>query len=365
MKILHVCNHFYPNVGGIETYVKELSKNLIALGHKSDVLCLDKHYNGKKLPGEEIIEGIKVMRTGCIDLKFYKIAPHILKYAKDYDIIHVHAVSFFTDFFSLTKPLHKKPLVLSTHGGIFHTKKMMPIKNLYFFLWEKNILKNFDQIFAHSENDKELFSRITPAYKITLIPYSLYFKDYQLPRKIEKNTMLFVGRLGPNKRIDRLIRVLKFVSDKIKDAKLVLVGGYLKNNMKLLDLAKKLGVEKNIISVGPKYGKDLIKFYSASQIFVSAAEYEGFGISVLEAMAAGCPVVVNDIKASRNFVDSGKNGYVIDYSDEKKAADSIIKILGSDLVMISKNARECAKTYDWSVGTEKALGAYKKLLSAN
>src|SRR3989338_10085444 len=101
MKILHVCNHFYPNVGGIETYVKELSKNLIKLGHTSDVLCLDTKYKGETLPREEMVEGIKVFRTGCLDVKFYKLAPHILKYVKDYDIIHVHAVSFFTDFFSL------------------------------------------------------------------------------------------------------------------------------------------------------------------------------------------------------------------------------------------------------------------------
>ncbi len=364
MKILHVCNHFYPNVGGIETYVKELSKNLIKLGHTSDVLCLDTKYKGSLLPREEVVEGIKVFRTGCLDLKFYKLAPHVLKYVKDYDIVHVHAVSFFTDFFSLTKPLHKKPLVLSTHGGIFHTKKIMPLKNAYFFGWEKMILKNFDQIFAHSVNDKELFSKIAPDNKINLIPYSLYFADYQVPRRFTKNSMLFVGRMGKNKRIDRLISVLKNVSDKINDATLVLVGEYLKDDKGLLSMAKSLGVENKIISLGPKYGRDLIKIYASANIFVSAADYEGFGISVLEAMAAGCPVVVNDIRAFRNFVTHGKTGYIIDYTEEKEAADSIIEILGSNLEKISSEGRKYAKSYDWSIGASQAIEVYKNIITS-
>ncbi len=363
MKILHVCNHFYPNVGGIETYVRELSKNLIALGHQSDVLCLDAKYDGKNLPREEVIDGINVFRTGCIDLKFYKLAPQTLKYVKNYDIIHVHAVGFFSDFLSITRPLHKKHLVLSTHGGIFHTKKIMPLKNAYFFVWEKLMLKSFDKVFAHSANDNELFSKIVPSGKIDFIPYSLYIKDYDVNRKYTKNSMLFVGRLGKNKRIDRLIRVLKNVSDKISDVTLVLVGGYLQDDKELLSLAQSLGVDKKIISLGPKYGKDLINCYASYNIFVSAAEYEGFGISVLESMAAGCPVVVNDIKAFRNFVENGKTGYITDFSDENKAAGTIVKVLASELSAISKNARDYAKGYDWPAGVEKALKAYDEILN--
>ncbi len=365
MKILHVCNHFYPNVGGIETYVMELSKNLIKLGHTSDVLCLDTEYAGQRLPKEEIINGIKVMRTGCMDLRVYKLAPQVLRYVKGYDIIHVHAVSFFSDFFALTKRLHKKPLVLSTHGGIFHTKRMMPMKNLYFFSWEKQMLKNFDRIFAHSVNDRELFARIAPLSKIDLIPYSIYFKDYQIIRRAERNSMLFVGRIGKNKRIDRLIRVLKIVSGKIKDAKLVLVGGYLDDHKELFSMARKLGVENKIVSIGPKYGKGLIKFYASSRIFVSAAEYEGFGISVLEAMAAGCPVVVNDIVAFRNFVKDGKTGYIVDFSDEERASKTITRAMSSNLSPMSKNARAYAKRYDWAYGVKSAIKVYGSVLRKN
>ncbi len=365
MKILHVCNHFYPNVGGIETYVKELSKNLIKFGHKSDVLCLDKKYKKHKLPEEETIDGIKVMRTGCVDLKFYKFAPQVLNYAKGYDIIHVHGVGFFSDLFSLAKRIHKKRLVLSTHGGIFHTKKIAFLKNLYFFAWSKRTLKNFDAVFAHSLNDRELFSKIVDAEKITFVPYSIYVKDYGVKARVDKNTMLFVGRIDKNKRIDRLIKTLSVITKSVGNAKLILVGGYLKDDKNLLSLAKTLGVEKNIISKGPKYGKELVKCYASSHIFVSAAEYEGFGISTLEAMASEKPVIVNDIKAFRNFVTNNKNGYIVDFENAEKTAETIIRVLRSNQLSVTKNAKDCAKGYDWSFGTKAALAAYSKLLKEN
>lgn len=141
------------------------------------------------------------------------------------------------------------------------------------------------------------------------------------------------------------------------------MGCRLKDDKYLLSLAESLGVENKIVSVGPKYGKDLIKAYASANVFVSAAEYEGFGISVLEAMAAGCPVIVNDIKAFRNFVTHGKNGYITDYSDEKAAAGFITDVLRSSLEKISARAKKYAKSYDWTSGTEQAVKVYEKVLN--
>jgi len=290
------------------------------------------------------------------------LAPQVIRYVKDYDIIHVHGVGFFSDLLSLTKHLHKKPLVLSTHGGIFHTKRIMFLKKLYFYKWSRMTLKNFDSVFAHSINDKKLFEEIIEKEKISLVPYSIYYKDYQKPGKIRKNSMLFVGRFDGNKRIDRLINILKLVSEKIKKTKLVLVGGHIEDHKDLFSLMKKTGMENRIVSVGTKHGKDLVRYYSNAHVFVSAADYEGFGISALEAMAAGRPVVVNDITAFNNFIRNKKNGHVIDFSDEEKTADLVVKVLRSNQSSISKNAKRTAKSYDWSVGVKLAINAYEKLV---
>lgn len=360
MRILNVCNHFYPNIGGVEKYVYDLCRNLNANGHKADVLCFDRKFKGKPLSRRQVLGGIDVFRETSLNIKLYNIAPSIWKYLKCYDIIHVHGLGFYFDFLATTKGIHKKPIVLSTHGGIFHTKRAFFLKKLYFNHWAKNKMKSIDAVFAHSLNDKKLFSRITEKNKLFLVPYSIYYENYQIKRRPAKNSMLFVGRVDKNKRIDNLFKVVASVKNKIPGVKLTVVGAKLDGTLKAL--AQELGITKNLSFEGEKFGKALINYYSRCQIFVSASEYEGFGISALEAMASGCPVIVNNIEAFRNFVSNGKNGFITDFSDTERASMVVESAFGRSLKKIQRNARLYAKAYDWSGTIKKIIGIYEEII---
>src|SRR3989344_3573554 len=164
MKVLHVTNHFHPCIGGVETFVKDLCLNLGKNGIYCEVLCLDKCPNaGQELPHKGDFGGIKVTRTAFFDFKYYKPSPSVFKMlsmAKNFDAIHVHGLGFFSDFFLATKFMHKKPVVVSTHGGIWHTKMAMPLKNIYFgFLQRFFFLSRAEAIIADSNNDFEIFSK--------------------------------------------------------------------------------------------------------------------------------------------------------------------------------------------------------------
>ncbi|MDI6655306.1 MAG: glycosyltransferase family 4 protein [Candidatus Hydrothermarchaeota archaeon] len=358
MRILQVCNHFYPCIGGVERYVEDLCRNLIKLGHESDVVCLNTcaHTNEKLLKREEY-DGIRIFRIPYINFKIYKLAPNVLNFLKNYDIIHVHSLGFFSDFLALTKFMHRKPLILSTHGGIFHTKAFSFLKFVYFNFWCRIILKKFDKIIADSRSDEKLFSVIAP--NAELIPNGIEVRDFKIQREAENNTLLYVGRISKNKRIDNLIETIAVLKDKMPDVKLYVIGedweGILKD---LKNLAKERNVENNVIFIG-KIDKreEIAEYYSKAKFFASASEYEGFGISVLEAMAAGCVVIVNDIEAFREFIKDRENGFIVDYSN-KKAADIISELMHRDLTTIGGEARKTAEVYDWKNTVKKIEKLY-------
>lgn len=360
MKVLQVCNHFHPCVGGMETAVEDLARNLIKKGHTCDIACLDTCAKSKdKLAAFEEHEGIKIFRFPYLDLKYYKIAPTVLKVVKDYDLIHVHGLGFFSDLLATTKIFHKKPLILTTHGGVFHTKKLSKIKNIYFNYWNRAALRAFDKVIAVSKNDAELFSKISQ--EVEYIPDAINIEDFQIAaEKRSAHELLFVGRLSKNKRIDRLIEIVALMKDEGPGIKLSVVGedweGIQKN---LEELAVRKGVEDNVNFVGMVEREKLNEHLSRAGFFVSASEYEGFGISTLEAMGAGCVVVVNDIPSFREFVKSGECGFIMDFSDYSTVAEFLTDSMGKDFDEMRKKAMAAAAKYDW----KEIVGEIEKVYS--
>ena len=76
-------------------------------------------------------------------------------------------------------------------------------------------------------------------------------------------------------------------------------------------LAKELGIEKNVFFLGRVSDKELLEYYGRSEFFISASEYEGFGITVVEAMAAGLPVVVTRRGGIPLAVKDNYNGFFV------------------------------------------------------
>lgn len=362
MRVLHVTPGFYPSIGGIERYVEDLCLNLKKLGYTSDVLTLNKMaYSKERLKWYEEYKGIKIFRIPFLNLKYYYIAPDVLKYVKGYDIIHIHGIGFFSDFLSITKPFHNKPLLLSTHGGIFHTKNIYWLKNIYFKLWCRLILKRMDSIISISPQDKKMFSKFRPI----LIPIGIYYEHFSnIKRAPKRNELLFIGRISRNKGIDNLIKMLYFLKRKIPDVKLYIIGRDWQGiKMELENLIEHLGLKGNVFFIEKVNEKEKISYLSRCQIFVSASYYEGFGITIVEAMASGIPVVANNIQAFRNLITNNENGFLINYSKPKEASEKIYKIMETNLKKISKRAKMTAMKYDWVNIIKRIEEIYSKTLN--
>ncbi|MDO6575127.1 glycosyltransferase family 4 protein, partial [Staphylococcus pasteuri_A] len=83
--------------------------------------------------------------------------------------VHVHAVDFFIDFLSFIRTSKKQKLILSTHGGFFHTQYASKLKTIFFNTVTRFTLKRVDLVLACSNNDFNVFSKIVPKEKLVLI----------------------------------------------------------------------------------------------------------------------------------------------------------------------------------------------------
>ena len=296
MGILHIVRQFYPLIGGLENYVYNLAKEQAKQGIRVKVLTLNRSFaDNQYLPEREMLGRIEIIRIPFWGSSRYPIALSVLKHCENFDIVHVHAVDFFADFLSLTKILHNQKLILTTHGGFFHTAKSSRLKKIYFQTITRFSLKNYSNIIACSTNDYDLFSKISDNVK--LVPNGVDISRYlNIPKKIEKGTLVTVGRIDSHKGIDKLIHVIARFKEKGVLLKLEVIGPDSRNILPMLkNLAHQLNVEDRVDFKGKVSDNELTIAYSKAHFFVSASEYEGFGIVAVEALASGKLCILNNI----------------------------------------------------------------------
>jgi glycosyltransferase involved in cell wall biosynthesis len=170
----------------------------------------------------------------------------------------------------------------------------------------------------------------------------------------ESPLLLYVGRLSAEKEIEQIKPVLKA----IPAARLALVG----------DGPHRLALEKyfagtNTHFVGYLTGRDLGSAFASADAFIFPSRTETLGLVLLEAMAAGCPVVAANSGGIRDIVTSGANGYLFDPEDDKGAIAATLRLLEEkqERETIRKNARLEAERWGWAAATRQLQAYYQKI----
>lgn len=365
MKILHITRQFYPAIGGIETMVLELCRALLGMGHDVHIVTLDRLWGHKeKLKSEETLEGIFIHRIPFIGNRRYAIAPKVLEYIYLADLVHLHSSDFFLDFLALTKVWHKKPLILSSHGFFFHTAFLQQLKRIYFHSVTRSAVKNVDGIICNSNQDEQVIRQITTPAKIHIIPNGISVPD-NLPLSKDSNLILSVGRLFVNKRFDRLITVFAKVSQNLSQLKLVIIGEDQGEGAKLIGLIHSLGLQEKVLLLGKVDETQKWDWLSRARFWALASEYESFGISVVEAMAAGCIPFVSKLPAFDQFITPSRNGYYVEFERSQQAAKIITETVqkpNTELDDLSHQAKQKASEFQWSTIAYRFERVYKDIL---
>ena len=369
MRIVHVVRQFHPAIGGLENVVKALALAQVAKGHAVRVVTLDRIFNdsrGDRLARAERLDGIEIVRVPFFGSPRYPIALSAIRHIRDADIVHVHAIDFFFDYLAWTAPFHRRRLVISTHGGFFHTPFAARLKRLYFKTITRLSLSWYAGVATVGVEDDRLFRTIR-SRGVCLIENGVdvdKFAEASAPSPAK--ALIATGRLSSNKRLDRVIDFFAALHRLDPRWSLFIAGrSWDVPSLELRDIAARKGVGDSVHVIENPPDADIRKLMAQCSAFVSASEYEGFGLVLVEALSAGLWPLVSSIPTFSRLVEKTRIGTITDFADANAAAHNFL----ADWAMFCANhahnrrtAIEAAATFRWSAVSEQYETFYKSVL---
>jgi glycosyltransferase involved in cell wall biosynthesis len=135
------------------------------------------------------------------------------------------------------------------------------------------------------------------------------------------------GRLEPEKDFATLLRAFKKIRDVYAGALLIIVGSG-REHGRLVRLAEWLGIDSNVRFL--PWTHDIHPYYRKTDVYVQSSLYEGWGMTIIEAMASGAPVVMTDVGCAGEIVLDGETGLIVPPSDATEMSEAILRMLGDN-----------------------------------
>lgn len=345
MKIGLFTDTYYPQINGVATSVLMLKENLEMRGHQvyvfttTDPKADDRERNVYRVPS---IPFISARRVGM----FYN--PRLSKFIRKLglDVIHTHT-EFSLGIFGRSMARELNIPFLHTYHTIYEDYThyigklgvLDPIAKMAVRKISINFCNSADKVIVPTGKVKDLLLAYDVKQNISIIPTGIKlnkFSKYNYNSDIiqdlrtslgicEKDKIiLYIGRISKEKNIEEILRTMKnYLKDK-KDLKLVLIGdGPEKSNLE--DMSKKFGINKKIIFAGEKPWNDIGMYYQIGDIFVSSSQSETQGLTYIEALASGLPVVARADECLKGVLEDDVNGYVFHNQDDfVRYLDSIL-----------------------------------------
>ena len=368
MKILQLTRQFLPAQGGMESVVEGLSVALQRNGHAVEVATLRLLFaTGGLAPAQSVEAGLPVRRMRHWGPRRYPVALAALRAIRGYDLVHIHAIDFFVDYLSLLHLLHRVPLVVSTHGGFFHTQRAAWFKKMYFQSVTRRSLAGVGAVVCVSQHDREMFSSIVPPHRIRLIENGANLdRFWTLEKKIEPGLLVGVARLADNKRIYKVLEAMSRLRRRHPQLRLEWVGsdfGGLRADLERR--VAELGLRGRVLFRGAVSEQDLKSLLQRAHMFVSASSYEGFGLSTIEAMSSATVVVVTRVGAHAEVVADGVSGLLVDRDaiGLSTRMESVLLMPPQRLAEMGDAAREATRRFSWDRVAPRYEQLYREVLA--
>ena len=387
LKIAQLHWAFPPIIGGVETHLVMMLPEMVKRGHRVSLLTGSE----KGMPAHEDFNGVKVTRAPIMNLNWLHerglvgIEDEVRQVFSSFldrhkpDVIHAHNMHYFSKAHAkiLEDEAKKKrgiPIVLTAHNVW---------DDMLFLELTKKI--KWDHIIAVSFYiKKELLGVGCDNSKITTIHHGIdtdkfhpsYKKEYKgkLGALKNKKVIFHPARMGLAKGCDTSVKAMRLVAKRFPSAMLVLAGvgdivdwasSQQKDIAYIVNLIKHLGIKKNVFI--NKFSLDeMVNLYALTDVCLYPSSVgEPFGLTMLESMASGKPIIITNAGGMPEIVQDGINGYIVPIKDYEALATKIISFLDDDALQerIGQTGRKLVDLrFTKEIMTDGHLKIYDKVL---
>jgi glycosyltransferase involved in cell wall biosynthesis len=325
-----------------------------------------------------ILKNIKQRPVTVMQLPFFLMAEFCytlwVAQKRKFDLVHAHW-SIPQGFMGLIlKKFSGIPFLTTLHGSDVYSLRSRALRRL-----NGMVINASNACTANSRATAEMARKVSGREDIRIIPMgvdaalfgeTVAREDLRKRFRKDEKLIMYAGRLIDWKGVDYLVRALPEVLQKCPEAKLLIVGsGPCKSD--LAGLSESLNLQKKIVFLDTVSQNELAQYYSLAHVFVlpsimsGSGETEGLGLVLLEAMAAGIPVVGTNVGGIPDIIRDGETGLL---ALEKKPHDLSEKILR---LLVDERLRERVKenglrfvkeNFSWKIVARKFKKVYEDIL---
>lgn len=391
MRIAMFTNNYKPYIGGVPISIERLAEELRKRGHlvyifapvydsmeEKEEFVIRYHSFSETLPNDMVI-------PKPFDSKTEKIFESL-----SFDLIHVHHPVMVGNTALQMGKRYGIPVVFTYHTRYeeyLHNFKLWDRKKSKDESWfmgclRKHIVPGYitsftnycDLVFAPTQMMKDYLTDKGTETEIQILPTGLeedsYLEDTQRAEEIrnryldgKEHLLCTVSRLDKEKNFNFFLRGVKCLKEKMGDCFRLLIIGDGAQRKELEQLSEQLGLEKNVVFLGSLPNREIKHYHFASDLFLFASKSETQGIVLLEAMAAGSPVVAVEASGVVDIVENGQNGFMTEENTDSWAEKICMVLQDGDLYQtLSRGAKRTADGYRASAVAERAEQAYLSLL---
>lgn len=243
----------------------------------------------------------------------------------------------------LVAKLLRARVLWQVHGGKLPSRFFGSRTMAAFLRWTLGLP---DAIVVLAKVEQDSYRRFLPHQHVLLMPNAIDYQPYVGVPTVRSREeyplrLVYVGRLAREKGLYESFQALRLAAELGVDARLT-IGGQGPEEARLRRYAQALGIASRITFAGPVFGAEKVKLFSQADVFLLPSYSEGLPYALLEAMAAGIPVVATPVGAIPDVVSHGTHGFLVPVRDGKSLAEAIAA-LGSNRDQLTWMSRACRR----------------------